>query len=286
MTTAPAPQTLAGRVALVTGGSRGIGRAIAQRLAAHGAKVVVTASTRSADGLAHSCALIHTAGGQAAWRIAELTDAKARADLVAQASEPFGAIDILVNNAAAITAYAPPSRIDLTARQAMFAINVDAPIDLIQQALPGMLKQGCGHILNISSDTVRTPPPPYPGPAKFVHALVSYGASKAALDRYTVGLAAELHGSGVQVNSLMPYRIVSTEGAAAIVEQMRVTHPDWIEPVEVMAEAAYRLMTGTDSGQIVVSRALLAQPSTRLMALDGITPFRDESFNSLASIID
>ncbi|WP_029890533.1 SDR family NAD(P)-dependent oxidoreductase [Polycyclovorans algicola] len=276
MTEPAAPQTLAGRVALVTGGSRGIGRAIAQRLAAHGAKVVVTASARSVAGLEQTCAALRAQGHPAAWRVADLADADDRADLVARAGEVFGAIGILVNNAAAITAYAPPSRIDLAARQAMFAINVDAPIDLIQQALPGMLKQGTGQILNISSDTVRAPSPPYPGPAKWVHALAAYGASKAALDRYTVGLAAELLGSGVQVNSLMPYRIVSTEGAAAVVEQMRATHPDWIEPVEVMAEAAYRLITGTHSGDVVVSRDLLTRQPGRLMALDGVTPFRDD----------
>lgn len=137
-----------------------------------------------------------------------------------------------------------------------------------------------GHVLNISSDTVRAPSPPYPGPAKWVHALAAYGASKAALDRYSVGLAAELLGSGVQVNSLMPYRIVNTEGAAAVVEQMRVTHPDWIEPVEVMAEAAYRLITGTHSGDVAVSRDLLTRQPGRLMALDGVTPFRRTRFRA------
>src|SRR5882757_9606433 len=114
------PSDLQGRVALVTGASRGIGRAIARRLAAHGAAVAVTASGRSQEGLRETCALIERAGGLAVFLVADLADEQARAGLVQQAAALLGPVDILVNNAATITAYAPPGKIDLPARRGMF----------------------------------------------------------------------------------------------------------------------------------------------------------------------
>lgn len=266
---------LQGRVALVTGASRGIGRAIARRLAAHGAAVVVTASVRSEQGLQETCTLIEQAGGRAAFIVADLADEQARAGLVRQAMAQLGPIDILVNNAATITAYAPPGRIDLPARRGMFEVNFQAPVDLIQQALPGMRQRGWGRLLNITSETASQPPIPYPGPAKFVHALVLYGASKAALDRYTLGLAAELHGSGVLVNALAPYRIARSESAEAVARQAALAHPDWVEPVEMMAEAAYLLIAGSLTGLVVKSREVLQMKQASLHALDGVSVIGD-----------
>jgi NAD(P)-dependent dehydrogenase (short-subunit alcohol dehydrogenase family) len=270
-----AAQTLAGHTALVTGASRGIGRAIAQRLAAHGAAVVVTASPRSEPGLRETCARIEKAGGRAAWLAADLADAGAREPLVSRAAECFGPIDILVNNAAAISAYAPPSRIDRAARAAMFEVNLQAPIDLIQQVLPAMRERRWGRILNLSSEMARQPPIPYPGPAKMIHALALYGCAKAALERYTLALAAELHDSGVHVNAVMPYKIAHTDGAAQVAQAMASTHPDWIEPVEMMAEASYRLIAGDSSGWIAVSREVLQRAQAKLHALDGVTVLGD-----------
>ena len=229
---------LSGHVALITGASRGIGRAISRRLAAHGAAVVVSASARSCAGLDETRELICQGGGQAASVEADLANAVTRERLVARAAEYFGPIDILVNNAAAISAYAPPSTIDLPARQAMFEVNLQAPIDLIQQALPAMRSRGWGRILNISSETAQPPPILLAGPARLVHALVLYGASKAALDRYTLGLAAELHGTGITVNSLAPYRIAASESAAQVAALVAKTKPEWVEPLEMMAEGA------------------------------------------------
>ncbi|WP_029922632.1 SDR family NAD(P)-dependent oxidoreductase [Nevskia soli] len=266
---------LQGRVALVTGASRGIGRAIARRLAAHGAAVAVTASARSQDGLRETCDLIGQAGGCAVPLVADLADERARAGLVAQAAAQLGQVDILVNNAATITAYAPPGKIDLPARRGMFEVNFQAPVDLIQQALPGMRQRGWGRLLNITSETAQQPPIPYPGPPKLVHALVLYGASKAALDRYTLGLAAELHGSGVLANALAPYKIARSESAEAVVRQAAAAHPDWVEPVEMMAEAAYLLIAGQLAGLVVKSRELLQRLQAPLHALDGLTVIGD-----------
>jgi NAD(P)-dependent dehydrogenase (short-subunit alcohol dehydrogenase family) len=266
---------LEGRVALVTGASRGIGRAIALRLAAHGVALAVTASARSREGLRETCALIERAGGRAVLLVTDLAEEQARAGLVAQAAAQLGPVDIVVNNAATITAYAPPGKIDLPARRGMFEVNFQAPVDLIQQALPGMRTRGWGRILNISSEMAQQPPIPYPGPAKFVHALTLYGASKAALDRYTLGLAAELQGSGVQANALAPYKIARSESAEAVARQAALAHPDWVEPVEMMAEAAYLLIAGTLSGLVVKSREVLQMMQAPLHALDGWTVIGD-----------
>ena len=270
-----APNTLAGRVALVTGASRGIGRAIARRLAVHGTAVVVTSSARSEQSLRETCRLILQAGGRAESLTADLADEKARADLVAKAAALAGSIDILVNNAAAISAYAPPSKIDLAARRQMFEVNFQAPVDLVQQALPGMRERHWGRILNLTTEMVQQPSAPYPGPAKLVHALAAYGASKAAFDRYTLGLAAELQGSGIQVNALAPFRIALSENAEAVARQMLEQHPEWIEPVEMMAEAAYLLIAGTETGLNVKSREWLKALKAPLHALDGKTVIGD-----------
>jgi NAD(P)-dependent dehydrogenase (short-subunit alcohol dehydrogenase family) len=256
-------------VALVTGASRGIGRAIAQRLAAHGAAVVVSASPRSGDGLRETVSLIENSGGRAAFIETDLTDGTERATLIARAAEKFGSIDILINNAAGISSYAPPSKMDLAARHAMFELNFHAPLDLIQQALPSMRAYGWGRIVNISSEMAQQPQPPFEGPAKMIHALTLYGASKAALERASLGLAAELDGSGVHVNVLSPYKIAVTEGALAIAKQMVTTHPQWLEPVEMMAEAAYQLIAGAHHGIATHSRDLLQSLRAPLHALDG-----------------
>lgn len=266
---------LSGRVALVTGASRGIGRAIAQRLAAQGVAVVVTASARSAEGLRETCGRIAASGGRAAFSVADLSDETERATLVAEAAKHFGAIDILVNNAAGIPVYAPPSKIDLAARRATFELNFQAPVDLVQQALPAMREKRWGRIVNLSSEMVQQPSIPYPAGGKIVHALALYGASKAALERYTLALAAELHGSGIHANALAPHKIAHTEGADAIARQTAAAHPDWVEPVEMMAEAAWLLVAGHYTGLCTSSRALLQLAQQPLHALDGRTPIGD-----------
>jgi NAD(P)-dependent dehydrogenase (short-subunit alcohol dehydrogenase family) len=264
---------LDGKVALITGASRGIGKAMAMRFASEGASVVLCASRLGAHGelegtLESAVAEIESANGCAAHVVANLVSDEERADLVARASEPFGPIDILVNNAA-MSRWAMPSEAKLSDRRKMLEVNFNAPVDLAQQALPGMRERGRGWILNVGSDSSRQPSPPYRDTPEAAHAVVAYGATKAALARYTEGLAHEVAGDGVFVNLVAPVSIVLTQEAARFVGHIARENPDMAEPVEVMVEAALELVSGHHVGRVVYSRELLHSIRRRVRSLDG-----------------
>lgn len=269
---------LDGKVAFVTGSSRGIGLAIAKRFAAEGASVVLSASRLGTHGnlpgtLEEAVAQINEAGGTAAAVVANLTDVEARSDLIARASEAFGPIDILVNNAAG-SRMKLPSEVTTKERSWMFDLNVNAPIDLAQQALPGMRAQGRGWILNISSATADQPVVPYPDSQVSAHIIGAYGASKAALNRFTQALAHELASENIYVNTLAPESIVMTPGAD-YVRDIAERRPDMVEPVEMMAEAALALCSGSLVGQVTYSRRLIHSLGLPLKGLDGDTVVGD-----------
>jgi NAD(P)-dependent dehydrogenase (short-subunit alcohol dehydrogenase family) len=262
-----------GRVALVTGASRGIGRAIARRLAAEGAAVVVCASRLGIrDGfsgtLEDAVAEVEAAGGRAAAEVADLSSEDARGDLVARAEAHFGPLDMIVNNAA-MGAWALPSESSLDMRRKMMEVNLNAPIDLAQQALPGMRSRGRGWILNIGSDSARQPPLPYRDTPEAAHIIVAYGSTKAALNRYSEGLAHEVAGDGVFINVLAPVSIVLTQETERFVGHIARANPDMAEPVEVMVEAALELVTGRHVGQVVYSRQILHALGRPVRSLDG-----------------
>ena len=207
-----------GRVAFVTGASRGIGRAIARRLSAEGAAVVLNASRLGAHGdlagtLEEAVSEIQAAGGKASAVAADLSDEAARADLIERAGEPFGPVDILVNNAASAVMKLP-SQTTNEERRFMYEVNLNAPIDLAQQAIPGMRERGGGWILNITSASAQQPPVPYRDSRIAAHVIAAYGATKAALDRYTRGLAHEVAEHDIFVNAMAPVAIVLTQGSA------------------------------------------------------------------------
>jgi hypothetical protein len=260
------------KVALITGASRGIGKAIAMRFAAEGAKVVVCASRLGEHGqlkgtLQEVVATIESMGGQAAAIACDLTNAEARSDLIARSEAFFGPIDIVVNNAAG-SKMMLPSKVSASDRSWMFDLNVNAPIDLAQQVLPGMCERGSGWILNISSATALQSQVPYPDSAMAAHITGPYGATKAALDRFTEALAHEVAGQGVQINTLAPEAIVLTSGAEYVRDIAR-RRPDMLEPVEMMAEAALALCSHSLTGQICYSRKILHSLGQPLHSLDG-----------------
>lgn len=260
------------RVVLVTGASRGIGRAIARRFAAEGASVVLSASRlgehrKRIGTLEEAVAEIKAEGGLAAPVVANLSDEEARSDLIARASEPFGPIDVLVNNAAG-SRMSLPSESTLAERRFMFELNVNAPVDLAQQALPGMREKGAGWILNLTGGAAHQSPVPYRDTRESALIVGSYGATKAALERYTEALAHELVSDGIFVNALAPVAIVLTQ-SAEYVRDIAERNPDLLEPVETMAEAALELCSGRHVGKIVFSRGLLHSVARDVRSLDG-----------------
>jgi NAD(P)-dependent dehydrogenase (short-subunit alcohol dehydrogenase family) len=270
--------TLDGRVALVTGASRGIGAAIARRLGSEGAAVAVTARSLDAHPqlpgtLLETVEVIEKDGGRAVAISGDLMDGAARARIVRQAREALGPIEILVNNAAAAF-YMPFERVSEKRFRVAFEVNVRAAWDLAQQVVPDMKELGRGWIVNVSSDTARHPEgPPF---AEFHKSggAVLYGATKAALDRISTGLAAEYHGHGIAVNSLAPVAAVMTPGVEAlgvVPEEFRKT----AEPVECMAEAALALCEERQSpitGRILYSKPLLEALGRSVKSLDGTRP--------------
>jgi 3-oxoacyl-[acyl-carrier protein] reductase len=265
---------LQGRVALVTGGRLGIGRAIAQRLAAAGASVVVAAQTMKDEGLEDAIATLRATGAKAEPLAFNLADEGERAGLIAKAAQYFGPIDILVNNAT-VNNFEPPSVMGLAYRHMLFEVIVHGPTDLIQQCLPQMKERGYGRILNISSATVSHPPLPYSYPEYLVHGNTVYASGKAAMDRYTIGLAAELRGTNVHVNSVMPTNVCLTHIVPAGAADAIRAHPEWFEAVEMMAEAAMLLVCSPLTGRVMPSRDVLQMMEAPLHALDGTTVIGD-----------
>jgi NAD(P)-dependent dehydrogenase (short-subunit alcohol dehydrogenase family) len=266
----------AGKIAIVTGASRGIGAAIAQRLAAEGAAVAAVARSldSSSDGvpgtLRETVAAIEADGGRAVAIQGDILDGASRERFMAEARAALGPIDILVNNAT-FGPYRPLEKFDQRTIARTLESSVGAPLHLIQLALPDLRAKRRGWILNISSATAKHPEgPPYIEWAR-VGGSHLYASGKAALDRLTTGLAAELHRDGIAVNTLAPVAAVITEGvrasgAAPFIE------PSMIEPVEAMAEAAVALVSGDPeklTGRITYSLRLLEELGREIRTLDG-----------------
>jgi citronellol/citronellal dehydrogenase len=256
-----------GRVALVTGASRGIGAAIALRLAGEGAAVAVTARTLDAHptlpgSLREVVDGIEALGGKAVAIPTDLADADARSRIVPEVESTLGPVDILVNNAAAAF-YVATAELPLRRRRLLFELNVHAPVDLAQQVIPGMRARGRGWIVNISSATSRHPKgPPFDPGIKLGSTSTLYGATKAALERITTGLAAEVHDDGIAVNSLAPVAAVRTPGAEVHLGALLDERPEIVEPVELLADAAFVLATcdhATMTGRVVYSRPFLRE---------------------------
>jgi NAD(P)-dependent dehydrogenase (short-subunit alcohol dehydrogenase family) len=259
---------LTGRVAMVTGGRRGIGGAIAQRLSAAGASVVLTAQSIDDEGLDDMLALLRARGGNAEAMAFDLADPGARIGQIEAAATFFGPIDVLVNNAA-FNSYETPLTMDLAARRKLFEINLLGPVDLIQQALPHMKAQGYGRLLHLSSGSIHQADLPYYIPAQAVHGLAVYAATKLALDRTITGLAAELYGTGVTANGIFPQQAAVTGATSAAATEALKRMPEIAEGLEMMAEAAMLTICGPLNGHVGASRELLARFAAPLHSLDG-----------------
>ena len=256
---------LDGRVAIVTGASRGIGAEIARRFGAEGATVVVAARTAEAgqhrlDGsIAETAADIERAGGRAVAIAVDLSRPADRERLVAETEKRLGPVDILVNNAA-VTYFTPASEFDFKRYDLMFEVQVKAALHLAQLVLPGMRERRRGWILNVSSGAARHPQvPPANGRAGSGAGTV-YGMCKAAVERMSTGLAAEVYEDGISVNALSPTKVVPTPGT--LFHGLTRDGDPNAEPPTVMAAAALALCGGAPdriTGRVTYSQQLLQE---------------------------
>ena len=263
--------SLEGRVVVVTGASRGIGEYVARRFAADGAVVAVSARTVE-DGdhplpgsISSTVQSIKDAGGTAIAVAADLGKQEDRTRLIDTVEKELGPIEVLVNNAA-ITYFEPVDGFDESHYRLMFEVQVRAPFELAQRVLPGMKARKEGWILNISSGAARHPQgPPYDRPGR---GGTVYGMCKAALERFTTGLAAEVYSDGIAVNVLSPSGLVATPGVVHHGLDRNVPK-EMLEPAEVMAEASYVLCTGDPAkltGRITYAKPILDELGVEVTA--------------------
>jgi 7-alpha-hydroxysteroid dehydrogenase len=254
------------RTAIVTGASRGLGRAIALALAAEGAAVAVVGRTekvwdqRLPGTIGETVADIEAAGGRAVAIRADLLDRDDIARLVSQTRDALGPISILVNNAAFTAPGRPPKPGDetrakpaksasaaakpdwppllgtpLAAYRRHFEISVFAAYELIQLTCPDMIAAGSGSIINITSVASRLPGDgPYRDRSGGV--LPGYGGSKAALEHLTWCAAFDLQGHNIAVNALSPSKPILTPGLSYYAREL-----DEVCSAEEFAKAAVEL---------------------------------------------
>jgi NAD(P)-dependent dehydrogenase (short-subunit alcohol dehydrogenase family) len=240
---------LQGRTAIVTGASRGIGRAIATLLADQGADVVVVA--RSAEALGEIAADITARGGRAAAVAVDVTADDAAQQIVDRAQEEFGRLDILVNNAGGNSFMSPLQTMRFSGWQKTMALNLDSTVRLIQAALPALIETGRGSIVNVSSVTGLRGSP----------LMSHYGAAKAAVISLSQSLALEVATQGVRVNALIPGWVetdltgfLRTDEALEETVLGRVPMHRWGRPEEI-AQAA--LFLAGDASSFVTGQSLV-----------------------------
>ena len=257
---------LKGKVALVTGASRGIGEAIAVRLAMEGARVAVSARTAEAGEsrlpgtLGDTVERIRRAGGEAVLIKADLAQSRERERLVEEAVMALGDIDILINNAA-ITYFTPVAEFTEKRFKLMMEVQVYAPFHLSQLVLPAMKAKRRGWIVNISSPAGIDPKPPFTARGR---GGTVYGMCKAALERFSTGLASEVFDDGIAVNAVSP-GLVDTPGVA-VHGLINEATKDRVQPIEYIAEATYRLASGDPA--TLTGRIAYAEPFLKELGLE------------------
>ncbi|MFB6286177.1 MAG: SDR family oxidoreductase [Candidatus Bipolaricaulia bacterium] len=254
--------TLKGRTVLITGGTRGIGRAIGLRAARDGANVVVLGKTAEPHpklpGTVYTtCEEIEQAGGHALPAIADIRDDEAVADAVASAVARFGGLDVLVNNASAIsltgTLETPMKRFDL-----MQQINVRGTFLATQLCVPHLKKAENPHVLNIS--------PPLNMEPRWFRSHVAYTMSKYGMSMGVLGMAEEFRDDGIGVNALWPRTTIATAAIRNLIGgeamEQRSRKP------EIMADAAHAIVgrpSRETTGRFFVDDEVLAE--------EGVTDF-------------
>lgn len=228
--------SLTGKTVFITGASRGIGQAIALKIAADGANVVIAAKSDrrhpKLPGTIHETAeAVEAAGGRALALKLDIRNEAAVADAMAQAAEAFGGIDILVNNASAIwlagTEDTPMKRFDL-----MFGVNVRGTYVCSQAALPYLKRSANAHILNLS--------PPLNMDPKWFAPHVAYTMAKYGMSQCVLGMAEEFRDLPIAVNALWPRTVIATAALAMLGGAIK---PENCRKPEILADAAHWIVT-------------------------------------------
>ena len=270
--------SLRGRTILMSGGSRGIGLAIATRAAQDGANIVLLAKTgqphATLAGTVHSAAeQIEAAGGQALAIVGDVRNDEDVAGAVAAAVERFGGIDVVLNNASAID-LSTTDDVDMKRYDLMQDINVRGTFLLSKLSLPALRKSDNGHILTLS--------PPLNLDPKWAGRHLAYTMAKYGMSLTTLGLAEELKSDGINVNSLWPCTLIDTAairnmpGGEAIVQAARGP--------QIMADAAHAILTGSNRawhrrcGQGPASGNFYTDE--QVLAAAGVTDFRPYSLGA------
>ncbi len=251
-----------GKRAIISGGSRGIGLAIAKRLAADGASIAILAKTTEPHpklpGTIYTAAEeIEQAGGKA---LPIVTDVRSEDEVKAavnQAVDAFGGLDICINNASAIsltkTAKTEMKRFDL-----MFAVNVRATFMLSKECLPHLAEGDNPHILSMS--------PPLDMQTKWFAPSVAYTMSKFGMSQCVLGMAGEFKSKGIAVNALWPHSVIATAAISNVVAG-NIAFPHCRKP-DIMADAAAVILSKDArefTGQFCIDDVLLSS--------EGVTDF-------------
>lgn len=246
--------TLQGKTLLITGASRGIGRAIALRAAREGAHIIIAAKTETPhpklEGTIYSVAKeVESLGGKALPLVVDVRDENSISLAVAEGVTRFGGIDILVNNASAIqltnTLETPMKRYDL-----MMSVNVRATYACSQACLPHLLKASNPHILNLS--------PPLNMESRWFKDHVAYTMSKYGMSLCVLGMSAEFKEQGIAVNALWPKTTIAT---AAIKNNFPPALIAASRKPDIVADAAHWILTQDSrslTGQFLVDETVLS----------------------------
>jgi citronellol/citronellal dehydrogenase len=249
---------LAGRVAVITGASRGVGRALALGLARAGCAVVIAAkSTESTEKLPGSVFTVaqevEALGGQALPVPTDVRDAEQIEALATRTKERFGRIDVLINNAGALwwqpLLETPAKRFDL-----VMSVNARAAFLLSRAVLPSMIERRWGHIVNLSPPLDLT----------MVPGRIAYCISKLGMTLLTHGLAEEVRRHNIAVNSLWPVTIIESQ---ASINWGLGTREQWRKP-QILVDCVLRLISKEPSA--VTGQALLDED---LLRAEGVTDF-------------
>jgi len=263
--------TLKGKTLFITGASRGIGLAIGARAARDGANVAIAAKSDQPHpklpGTIHTAAReIEEAGGKALAMQVDIRDENAVAQAARQCAEHFGGIDILVNNASAIslsgTLETPMKRFDL-----MFGVNVRGTFVSAQACLP-YLKQSAKagrnpHILNLS--------PPLSMKAKWFAPHVAYTMAKYGMSMCVLGMAEEFRNEGIGVNALWPRTVIAT----AALQVIPLANPKLGRTPDIMADAAHVILTSNSrecTGNFFIDDEVLAKAGVKDLDRYAVTP--------------